>query len=45
MIFYRKVKKYIDTSNQTIGTIKTPNSKDKITRNKETQMTGQHEPL
>jgi len=32
--------------NQTKGTIKTQNPKDKtITRNKETQMTEQHEPL
>jgi len=33
-------------SNQTEGTIKTQNSKDKtITLNKEIQITGQHEPL
>jgi len=34
------------TSNQTKGTIRTQNPKDKtITWNKETQMTGQREPL
>jgi len=39
-------KKILIPCNQTKGTIKTQNPKDKtITRNKETQMAGQHEPL
>jgi len=41
-----KLKNIYIPSNQTKGTIKTQNSKDKtITWNKETQMTGQHESL
>jgi len=42
--FYKNKKNI--SSNQTKGTIKIENPKDKtITRNKETQMTGQQEPL